>query len=232
MKIFTNMNHLTGSVLAVLACASFVGCSRNNDATVMNDRNVPVETTTSASSVDTSSDTSSGTTLAANETTPATLDNTGSVPPAPADEAAMGAPASNESAAPKKAAKHSKGKHKAKKHHKAHSAAIEASPVQDAYVYDSTIDTSDEAMIGTDRDLAAVDASQDYSDEGTESGVTTNAPMSYYETGLSPFAQEPGSRIPTQIGSGQLTGEDRSTTVLDGPSLFQDPSALGRDIVH
>lgn len=52
------------------------------------------------------------------------------------------------------------------------------------------------------------------------------------ETGLSPFSQKPASRMPTQIGSGQLTGEDRSTTIFNGPGLFQDPATREHMLMH
>lgn len=206
MKIYSNTKHLTGAVLATLACASFVGCTRTADREVMN--SVPDQTTMSG--------TSSGTTVAANDESapPTTMDNTGAVPPAAADESAM----KSESSTTTKSTKHMKSKHKAERVHKKHSAGVAPAPAldEDAYAYRDD-DATNGALVSPD-------------DDDTVS-ATTMAP-SWGETGLSPFAQEPGSRIPTQIGSGQITGEDKSTTILDGPSLFQDPAALGRSLLH
>ena len=189
MKIFNNA-HLTGTVLAAVACASLIGCNRNADREVMNDRSVT--STTQSSSGYTTQDTASNTTIAAD------------------DSAASSAAAASH-------------------------ARVHARPAltteDDSYFYDSELATKDSGMIDPSQNAGAVDATHDFdSVSGSVSG-TTQAPMTYREDGLSPFAQEPFSRIPATVGSGQLTGEDKSTTILDGPSLFQDPSALGRDLI-
>lgn len=215
MKIFNNTNHLTKTVLAVIAGVAFVGCTNSSD------RAVTTDTTTTT--------TTSNTTLAADDT-PKTLDTTGEVPPAAADQGASSTDTSTKTET--KTTKHMK--HKAKKaHKKAKEAAavwVPSEPVvsnqrqDDSYYYNS------EDMAQSN---GSTDVSEQYDDaySSTYSGMTT-APDVYRETGLSPFAQEPNSRIPAQIGSGQLTGEDKSTTILEGPSLFQDPSALGRDLIR
>lgn len=231
MKIFNNTTHLTGAVIATLACASLIGCSRDNDRVVVRDASVPPLATSNNTYAN--NETTSNTTIAANEeAAPPAMDESMPADSSSANSAASTSTTSTTTRTETRKAKHGKAKHKAKKHRKHDSAMIDHSQDQvrapiienNNNVYDST----------RDRDVAAVDATQDYRNDnkGTESGVTSNSPVSYYENGLSPFAQEPASRIPTQIGSGQMTGEDRSTTILDGPSLFQDPSALGRNIVR
>jgi hypothetical protein len=224
MKILNNANQLAGTVLAALACVAFAGCTDSTTRTV-------TDTTT----------TSSHTTLAAGDTNDV-LDSNAEVPPAPS-ETSTGMTASGESATSATSTttrtKTTKmKKHKAKKaHKKAHSAWVPPAPASDdalaahsdddVYVYDS--DFAETEDVGP---MDAIEPYQDpYRNDETISGVT-RAPTFYREDGLSPFAQEPNSRMPKQIGSGQLTGEDKSTTVLEGPSLFQDPSALGRDLIH
>jgi hypothetical protein len=207
MKLF-NTNHLTGTVLAVLACASFIGCTRAQDRSVLN----------TSPAIDTTQATASNMTLAADDTA-------NEATAAPSEM-----PQDTSASSPTKSSKHSKAKHKAKKHsHKkmdneavvapAHTNTV-VSTDQDSYFYDS-----DSVVTNT----KSVDATEDYKE--TTSG-TTHASMDERETGLSPFAQEPNSRFPETIGSGQLTGEDKSTTIFDRPSLFQDPSALGRELIH
>jgi|GEM_PF-6021033 len=245
MKIFNNTNHLTGTVLATLACVAFVGCTKSYDrGGTTSDTTTRMNTTTSAPVVDTSTQSTASNTTVAADDTPKTMDNTGEVPPAAAD---AGAPAAENSATStttteKKTTKHMK--HKAKKAHRkaAKDAAIVTHPepsVANEDRYDRSYDYSHDHDAydrdardrdAHDRDAYDHDAAVSDRYDNTVSG-TTVAPDVYRETGLSPFAQEPNSRIPAQIGSGQLTGEDKSTTVLEGPNLFQDPSALGRDLI-
>ena len=224
MKLFNNANSLTGTVLAALACVAFVGCTDSSD------RAATTSSTTSSTTTAPVDSTVSNTTIAADDT-PKTLDTTGEVPPAAADTASgsdSAMPADSSTTSETKTTK--KMKHKAKKAHKKHSAWVAPTPV----INDSVATNSDDDF-SYDNDVAvteteSMDVSDQYHDE-TLSG-STMAPETYRETGLSPFAQEPNSRMPKQIGSGQLTGEDKSTTVLEGPSLFQDPAALGRDLIR
>lgn len=225
MKTLNSANQLAGTVLAALACVAFAGCTDSTDRTM---------TRTTTSTTTTAPATVSNTTLAAGDTTDV-LDSNAEVPPAPSDTS-TGMTATGESATSTTTqTKTTKvKKHKAKKaHKKAHSAWVPPAPASDDalaahsddddYVYDSDFAET--------RDLGTMDVTDQYRDKETVSGVT-QAPTFYREDGLSPFAQEPNSRMPKQIGSGQMTGEDKSTTVLEGPSLFQDPSALGRDLIH
>ncbi len=216
MKSFNNANHLTKTTLAALACVAFVGCT---------DPKERVETTSTTSSTTAPADsTYSNTTIAADDT-PKTLDTTGAVPPAPADTATGSEMSESSTTTETKTTK--KMKHKAKKAHKKHSAWVAPAPAKD----DVAVFEEEDTVYGPGY---VVDDSMDVSDqyENETVSATTMAPETYRETGLSPFAQEPNSRMPKQIGSGQLTGEDKSTTILEGPSLFQDPSALGRDLIR
>jgi hypothetical protein len=220
MKLFNN-SKLTSTVLTALACVAFVGCSDS-------------ATRDTSSRMDS---TVSNTTIAADDT-PKTLDTTGSVPPAAADTSAASesATSTRESTATttdsKAAAKRNAKKAHRRNHSARHAHAKRSHEValnrDDARVYDNNTYNND--VVTTDNNTNTMDVSHQ-DDIQTTSGVTT-APDTYRETGLSPFAQEPNSRMPIQIGSGQLTGEDKSTTVLEGPSLFQDPSALGRELIH
>lgn len=212
-KLSPRANVLAGAALALLACASFAGCSRYEDGRAISN---PSVATTEATQ-----ETASNMTVAA--------DDTPKIEVKPAKENL---------------------KHKAKKSHKksmSRDASISKrrlSPVvkahkpdktdavvdDNSYFYDSELARTDADMINPSENgtpAGAVDARRDFDE--TVSG-TTQAPMNFREDGLSPFAQEPFSRIPATIGSGQLTGKDKSTTFLDGPSLFQDPSALGREL--
>lgn len=189
--------------------AGAAGCNRTADESVMRDETIVTETTTS--------DTTSGTTSANDPATqPETLANTGAVPPT---DATMNG-ANETSAAETKSKKTTTKKHHGKKHHKAHKDGAwndRRSEDVDVYVYEdnSALTPEDEMVFGTEDD--------------TVSGTTVGASTAAIDTGLSPFTQEPASRIPLQIGSGQITGKDKSVSSLEGASLFQDPSASERD---
>lgn len=243
MKLVNNTK-LAGSVLAMLACASFLSCSRHSDDVALRDSAVTESTgsapagnavgapVASVATTDAANTTVSNTTIAADDT-PKTLDTTGTVPPSAADESAGSATTDKSLAPTTKKTKHMK---KTKKTKKSASALAPSEPVvsntteDDSYFYDSDLATTDSGMLDPSQGIGSVDASQDFDD--TVSATTSSAGAYMREDGLSPFFHEPDSRMPIQIGSGQLTGEDKSTTILEGPSLFQDPSALGRDLVH
>jgi hypothetical protein len=198
MKFFDNV-HLTGAVLAVLACGSVIGCSRNSDSDVMNDRTLMAPAPTTESS--TYSTTHSVIELPTQEPTYRTTHKT-------TYKAASKAKVAVQRRTPRRAP------------------AVAAKP-DDSYFYESELMTNDPDVVDPSQERGAVDATRDFD---SVSG-TTRAPITYSEGGLSPFAQEPFSRFPTTIGSGQLTGEDKSTTIFDEPGLFQDPSALGRELM-
>ncbi len=218
MKNF-NTTLLTRTALAALACASFAACSRNADQTyVSRDRSLLAPP---LASNDTASNTTfSNTTVAANDESMPAADT--SAPAVGPDDSAT---KTDSSTTTTKTTKHTKSKHKAKKHHAKHGSAM-AAPRDRAVIYDepAVATTTTETQIN-----GSVDARRDYDD--TISATTMAAP-GWRETGLSPFAQEPASRIPAQIGSGQITGEDRSATLFDKSGPFADPAAVERSLIQ
>ena len=224
-----NTTLLTRTVLAALTCASFAACSRNTDqSTVSRDPSLQAPPLASASGTSRSvNDTSSSTTVAANDDSMPAAD-ANPPPVGPSDEQLKTAPHETTT----KTTKHTKSKHKvSKKHHPKHSAMNAPrrrqalAPQDRAVIYDEPV----VATTTTDtQNNAAVNARSDYDD--TVSATTMAAPE-WRETGLSPFAQEPASRIPAQIGTGQITGEDRSATIFDKSGFFADPAAQERDLI-
>lgn len=198
---------ILGSMVMAAFFAGAVGCNRTADESVIRNDSYTTETTTS------------GTTTANDPATaPDTLANTGAVPPTDATMNEAGTTTTETKTTKKATKKHHGKKHKAKSAHG--DGAWNERRDTDVYVYDDN-----SAIVRDEDDLVLGDDL--YVDE-TVSGTTLGA-STYYNGSLSPFAQEPASRIPLQIGSGQITGKDKSVSALEGASLFQDPSASERD---
>lgn len=207
-------HQILGSVVMAAFFAGSVGCNRTGDESIMRDETIVTEST------------SSGTTTANDPaTSPDTLANTGAVPPTDAtmtkEESTTDKKMSKKTTTKKHHEKKHHGDHK--EHHKDHKDGAwndSRSRDTDVYVYEDN-----RAVIENEDDLIFGEDSYD-----TVSGTTLGASTSNVDLGgLSPFAQEPASRIPLQIGSGQMTGKDKSVSSVEGASLFQEPSASERD---
>lgn len=232
MMTLIRTTQLASAVLGALACATVFGCSRAGDPAPPLQDSAVSEATGSRPAGNAvgapyavSETTASNTTIAADDT-PKTLDTTGTIPPGAADEAA--APAADTKTTTTTTKK--KTKHHSKKSKRAHKSAYQpTAPV--LAPAPSVADRSSTSETVTTTTTTTTDVPAATETESTVSGSTQGA-LPVRETGLSPFFHEPNSRLPVQIGSGQMTGEDKSTTILEGPSLFQDPAALGRDLVR
>jgi hypothetical protein len=211
---------ILGSVVMAAFFAGAVGCNRTADESVMRDDTIVTET---ASGTTSSADSVSGTTANDPATAPNTMDNSGAVPPtdtnaASGDTAASGATTTTTTET--KSKKATKKKHHDKKAHKG--AWHQQHQSSDEYVYeDNSVLTDDNAVYGQ-TDI--------FTEDETVSGTTLGASTAAYDDGgLSPFAQEPTSRIGANIGSNQITGKDKSISSLEDASVFQDPIAQERD---
>ncbi|RYZ68769.1 MAG: hypothetical protein EOP05_15880, partial [Proteobacteria bacterium] len=205
---------ILGSMVMAAFFAGAVGCNRTADESVIRNDTIVTETT---------ADTVSGVTSANDPaTSPETLNTTGAVPPIEASQTSSKVDTTTDTTTTETTKKSSK-KHQGKKHKKTHDGAWISPSDQrrssqaniDQYAMDdnSALIAEDDLVLGQD----------DFYADDTVSGMTMGADA--YRSGLSPFIQEPASRLPLQIGSTSITGKDKSVSSLEGPSLFQEATA-------